>query len=117
MASGPGGRFRKGEGGRPKGRKNDRTLVRESLGLSKEQLLELVAEGDPKLKLPPRHVRLARLLLGPKPVAAALERDLMLHAYGRPKETVELVGGKDFADAVAAAFDRARAHRDRGSEE
>lgn len=102
---GPGRKFKKGEGGRPKGRKNNRTIVREYIGLGKDKTLELFENGDKKLKLKPRHERIAQLLrYAPSAVSANLERELMLHSWGRPKETVEITGKLDVTAAVVQAF-------------
>lgn len=109
---GPGRPFKKGHrptGHRPKGRKDDRTIVREYLGLGKDKTLELFENGDKKLKLKPRHERIAQLLrYAPSAVAANLERELMLHSWGRPKETVEITGKVDVGTAIVEAFKRVR---------
>lgn len=114
---GPGRPFKPGEGGRPKGRKNDRTIVREYIGLGKAATLDLFENGSAELGLPPRHERLAKLLQrAPAPVAAGLERDLLQHGWGRPKETVELMGKLDVGSAIVEAFRRVRRERDGGED-
>lgn len=108
---GPGRPFPKGHrptGHRPKGRKDNRTIVREVL-LGKRETLDLFARGDAKLKLKPRHERISDIIQkAPYAVAAALERELMQHDWGRPKETVKLEGKLDVTAAVIEAFKKTR---------
>lgn len=110
---GPGRPFPKGHRspGRPKGRKDNRTIVREYIGLSKSEFLEKFEKGDAALDLPSRQERIARLLNGAASVAAPLERELMLHSWGRPKETVEITGKLDVTSAIDLAFRRNRARK------
>lgn len=109
---GPGKPFEKGHpfvGRSRKGRKGNRTLVREYIGLGKEEFLELFSKGSAELGLKPRHERIAELLTrAPANVAAPLERELMLHSFGRPKETVEIMGKIDVGTAIVEAFKRVR---------
>jgi hypothetical protein len=96
---GPGRPFKKGEGGRPKGRKDNRTLVREYIGLGKAEFLDLFNNGSEELNLKPRQERIAALLTrAPAAVAAALERELILHSFGRPKESLELSGSVELGE-------------------
>ncbi len=107
---GPGRPFPKGHRspGRPKGRKNNATLVTEFL-MGKNETLALFAKGSEELGLKPRHERIANLLLtASAAVVAPLERELMLHDWGKPKETVEISGKVDVATAIGKAFARAR---------
>ena len=80
-------RGHKGRGGRPKGSRTKRKIVEQVL-LGKGETLELLAKGDGK-KLPPRHVRIADLLVkSPAAVKVQLERFLAEQDWGKAKETL-----------------------------
>ena len=97
-----------GRGGRPKGRRNTRTIVQQVL-LGKAETLELLAKGDGK-KLKPRHVRIGDLLRTASPqVRVQLERALMDHDWGKAKETLELSGNLDLNTVILEASARAKA--------
>lgn len=96
-----------GRGGRPKGRRNTSTIVKEVL-LGKAETLELLAKGDGK-KLKPRHVRISDLLRTASPqVRVQLERALLDHDWGKAKETLELSGSVDLNRLVLEARDAAK---------
>jgi|SRR6185369_7127708 len=97
----------KGRGGRPKGRRNTRTIVQQVL-LGKAETLELLAKGDGK-KLKPRHVRISDILRTASPtVRVQMERALLDHDWGKAKETLELSGSVDLNRLVLEARDAAK---------
>jgi len=96
-------------GGRVKGTKNTKTVIREVL-LGKSETLELLAKGSAELGLRPRHERVSDLLkTGSGQVKAIMEKFLFEQEHGKAKETVTLDVG--FSSAVEAAFARARSKK------
>lgn len=97
----------KGRGGRPKGRRNTRTIVQAVL-LGKAETLELLAKGDGKT-LNPRHVRFAEILTkAPHTVRVQLEKFLAEQDWGKAKETLELSGNVDLNTVILEASARAK---------
>lgn len=101
--------------GRPKGRKNTATLVREQIG--GKQVLEGIEDGIPQLKLQPFVFRIAALLKHRNGfVRITTEKFLYEALHGKPKQQTDVnVNVKDPHEVLRRAAAAAQAMREAGT--